>query len=56
MTQTIDDTRADSAGALDLVLTGAALSQFRRFRPGWETLRLAGQLGRQPRQAGHAGK
>ena len=29
--------RADAAGALDLVLTGAALSQFRRFRPGWET-------------------
>ena len=56
MTQTyqgidaIDDSRADSAGALDLVLTGAAISQFRRFRPGWETVRLAGRLGRRPRK------
>jgi polyhydroxyalkanoate synthase len=46
----VDDSRADSAGALDLVLTGAALNQFRRFRPGWETIRLAGQLGRRPRK------
>ena len=45
-----DDSRADSAGALDLVLTGAALGQFRRFRPGWETFRLAGALGRRPRK------
>ena len=50
MNPTIDDDRADTAGALDLVLTGAALSQFRRFRPGWETLRLAGKLGRRPRK------
>jgi polyhydroxyalkanoate synthase subunit PhaC len=50
VTQTVDDTTADTAGALDLVLTGAALSQFRRFRPGWESLRLAGQLGRRPRK------
>jgi polyhydroxyalkanoate synthase len=48
VTQAIDDDRADAAGALDLVLTGAALSQFRRFRPGWETIRLARQLGRRP--------
>ena len=47
MTQTIDD-GADTAGALDLVLTGAALSPFRRFRPGWEALHLARQLGRRP--------
>jgi polyhydroxyalkanoate synthase subunit PhaC len=46
----IDDDRADAAGALDLVLTGAALRQFRRFRPGWETVRLARQLGRRPRE------
>jgi polyhydroxyalkanoate synthase len=50
MTQAIDDSRADNAGALDLVLTGAALSQFRRFRPGWETFRLAQRLGRRPRK------
>ncbi len=56
MTQTdqvaepVDEARADSAGALDLVLTGAALSQFRRFRPGWETVRLAARLGRRPRR------
>lgn len=50
MTQTIDDDRTDTAGALDLVLTGAAVSQFRRFRPGRETLRLARQLGRRPRK------
>jgi polyhydroxyalkanoate synthase len=46
VTQVIDDQRADSAGALDLVLTGAALSQFRRFRPGIETIRLTRRLGR----------
>jgi polyhydroxyalkanoate synthase len=50
VTQTIDDERADTAGALDLVLTGAAVSQFRRFLPGRETLRLARQLGRRPRK------
>ena len=49
-TEAIDDSRADSAGALDLVLTGAALSQFRRFRPGREAFRLAGRLGRRPRK------
>ena len=48
MTQTIDDDRADVAGALDLVLTGAALSQLRRFWPGRETLHLAQQLGQHP--------
>ncbi len=48
--QQTDDTRADTAGALDLVLTGAALNQSRRFRPGWETVRLARQLGRRPRK------
>jgi polyhydroxyalkanoate synthase len=50
MTETIDDSRADAAGALDLVLTGAALSPFRRFRPGKETVRLARELGRRPRK------
>ncbi len=55
MNPTIDDDRADTAGALDLVLTGAALSQFRRFLPGWETLRLAGKLGRRPRKLARQG-
>jgi polyhydroxyalkanoate synthase len=50
VTQIIDDNRVDAAGALDLVLTGAALNQLRRFRPGWETFRLARQLGRRPRK------
>jgi polyhydroxyalkanoate synthase len=50
VTQLIDDNRADAAGALDLVLTGAALSQIHRFRPGRETLRMARQLGRRPRK------
>jgi polyhydroxyalkanoate synthase len=50
MSQPIDDCTVDAAGALDLVLAGAALSQFRRFRPGRETVRLANQLGRQPRK------
>jgi polyhydroxyalkanoate synthase len=49
-TEAIDDSRADTAGALDLVLTGAALNHFRRFRPGWESFRLAGRLGRRPRR------
>ncbi len=49
-TGAIDDSTADGAGALDLVLTGAALNQFRRFRPGRETVHLAGQLGRRPRK------
>jgi polyhydroxyalkanoate synthase len=50
MTQAVDDSTPDAAGALDLVLTGAALSQFRRFQPGRETVRLARQLGRRPRK------
>jgi polyhydroxyalkanoate synthase len=50
MTQAIDDSTPDAAGALDLVLTGAALSQFRRFQPGKETVRLVRQLGRRPRK------
>jgi len=50
VTQFIDDDRADTAGALDLLLTGATLNQFRRFGPGGETFRLARQLGRRPRK------
>ena len=50
MSQTFDDSRADTAGALDLVLTGAALNQLRRFRPGSESVRLAARLGRRPRK------
>jgi polyhydroxyalkanoate synthase len=50
MTEALDDSRADAAGALDLILTGAALSQFRRFRPGRETIRFARQLGQRPRR------
>jgi polyhydroxyalkanoate synthase len=50
MTDVIDDSSPDAAGALDLILTGAALGPFRRFQPGWETLRLAAELGRDPRK------
>jgi polyhydroxyalkanoate synthase len=50
MTDGVDDIRADAAGALDLILTGAALSQFRRFQPGAETVRLAAALGRRPQK------
>ncbi len=47
--QSTADAPADVAGALDLVLIDAALGQARRFRPGRETLRLLGRLGRRPR-------
>ncbi len=50
MTDIVDDRTADAAGALDLVLTGAALSHFRRFQPGWETMRLVAELGRRPQK------
>jgi polyhydroxyalkanoate synthase len=46
----MDDNRADTAGALDLVLTGAAVNHFNRFRPGRETFRLVRNLGRRPRK------
>jgi polyhydroxyalkanoate synthase len=46
----------DVAGALDLLLTDAALGTARRFVPGRSTLRLAGALARRPRQlVGRAG-
>jgi len=40
---------ADAAGALDLLLSDAALGVLRRFRPDGATLRLALQLARHPR-------
>ena len=43
-----DEDLVDAAGALDLVLTGAALGQLRRFRPGPEAWRFARRLARRP--------
>jgi polyhydroxyalkanoate synthase len=50
MTDIIDDSSADAAGALDLILAAAALGPFRRFQPGRETIRLVAELGRQPQK------
>ncbi|MGW2558594.1 PHA/PHB synthase family protein [Streptomyces sp. NPDC001514] len=46
----LDDEAVEVAGALDLMLTGAALGVHRRFLPGASTARFAGALASRPRR------
>jgi polyhydroxyalkanoate synthase len=51
----LGESAADAAGALDLLLTDAALGPLRRLLPGTAAVRFAARLGRRPRKLGGRG-